>query len=89
MKAAQAPANEGGRTSAFWGIPSARNGVYACSMGFSKICPECGTHEIKSLTPMTESGPAYLCENGHFFLEQLPAKLSLAARQLAKNAAHD
>jgi hypothetical protein len=58
-------------------------------MGFSKFCPECGTHEIKALTPMTESGPAYLCENGHFFLEPLPWKLSRAASQLAKNAAND
>jgi hypothetical protein len=35
----------------------------------SRTCPECGTNEIKVLTPMTESQPAYLCENGHFFLE--------------------
>ncbi len=58
-------------------------------MGFPKICPECGTHEIKALMPMTESGPAYLCEHGHFFLEPLPAKLSLAPSQQAKNAGHD
>jgi hypothetical protein len=58
-------------------------------MGFSKICPECGTHEIKALTPMTESGPAYLCENGHFCLEPLPAKLNLAASRPAKNVAND
>jgi hypothetical protein len=58
-------------------------------MGSSKICPECGTHAVKPLMPMTDSGPAYLCENGHFFLEPLPAKLSLTASPLAKNPAND
>jgi hypothetical protein len=42
----------------------------------SKTCPECGTNKVKILTPMMETQPAYLCANGHFFLEPLPSDLA-------------
>ena len=39
-----------------------------------KTCPECGTNEVKTLVPMTGTQPAYLCKNGHFFMDSPPPK---------------
>jgi hypothetical protein len=49
-------------------------------MGSSKLCPECGTDQIKALTPMAGSESAYLCENGHFFLQSAGAQPLEVAR---------
>lgn len=38
-------------------------------MSKQKQCPECGSEKIRVLTPMTGTDSAYLCENGHFFLD--------------------
>jgi hypothetical protein len=54
--------------------------AYRGYMGSSKLCPECGTDQIKALTPMAGSESAYLCENGHFFLQSAGAQPLEVAR---------
>ena len=42
---------------------------YCRTMRTKRVCPECGTEEVKTLFPVTDTLPAYLCQNGHFFID--------------------
>lgn len=63
-----------GMRRSFRGIALGWEFAYLKCMGRPKICPECGSHQIKTLVPMTGTQEAYLCENGHFFIESIPSQ---------------